>query len=54
MTPIEFLFAVCVVALIVLAWVHIEQQRRILDALHTLIAQGSKRRDWVKEEHRVE
>jgi hypothetical protein len=51
MTLIEFLFAVLVVALIVLDWVKIAQQRCIVDALYTLIAQNSKRRGWAKAEH---
>ena len=36
---------------IVIGWVAIEHLRRILDAQHTLIAQGSQRRQWVKQEH---
>ena len=36
---------------IVIGWVAIDYMRRILDAQHTLIAQGSQRRQWVKEEH---
>lgn len=34
-----------------LAWVVIDYLRRILDALHTLVAQGSKRRQWAAREH---
>ncbi len=51
MTLIEFLLAVLIVADIVLDWVKIEQSRRILDAQHTLIAQGSQRRQWIRQEH---
>jgi hypothetical protein len=53
MTLIEFLFMVCVLALIVLAWVIIDYQRRTLDALHTLIAQGSARRQWARGEREL-
>ena len=51
MTLIEFLLAVLIVALIILVWVVIDELRQILDAQHTLIAQGSQRRGWAKEEH---
>lgn len=50
MTTIEFIFAVCVVALIILGWLILEALRHILDALHTLIAQNSKRREWKRED----
>ena len=46
-----FLTGVFVLASIVLSWVVIDHLRRILDALHTLVMQGSIRRQWVKEEH---
>lgn len=51
MTLIEFLFAVLVVALVALNAIRIDQNRRILDALHTLIAQGNLRRAWIRQEH---
>ncbi len=50
MTLIELLFGVLTVALIVLSWVVIDHLRRILDALHTLVMQGSVRRQWAKVE----
>ena len=48
MTVIEFLFAVCVVADVVL---HSLVLLALRDKLDTLILQGSKRRQWAKEEH---
>jgi hypothetical protein len=46
-----FLFTTFDLAVIVVGWVVIDFLRRILDAERTLIAQGSKRRMWSKQEH---
>jgi hypothetical protein len=47
-TLIELLFAVLIVASIVLDCVTILLLR---DTLHTLVMQGSLRREWVRKEH---
>lgn len=54
MTLMEFLFTVIIGALLILNWIRIDQNRRILDALHMLIAQGSQRREWMRKEHSVD
>ncbi len=51
MTLLEFIVTVFGFAFLTLGWVAIEHLRQILDAQHTLIAQGNQRRQWVKEEH---
>ena len=48
---IVFFLVVFGFAGIVIGWVVIDYMRRILDAQHTLIVQGSRRRQWAKEEH---
>lgn len=40
----------CMLEVALLAWVVIDHLRRILDALHLLAAQNSKRRAWAREE----
>jgi phage-related holin len=50
MTVIEFLFAVLMIASIMLGWVAIDYLRQILDALHTANLRSSTRRDWAREE----
>jgi len=52
MTLIELLFAVLMGALIILNWIRIDQNRRILDALNTLVLRESERRGWARGEHR--
>jgi hypothetical protein len=46
------IFLTCIFGLagVVIGWVVIDFLRRLLDALHTLIAQGSARRQWAKVE----
>ena len=51
MTLATFLFAVVGVALVVLLSVAIALLMEIRDDTRTLLAQGSQRRRWVREEH---
>lgn len=54
MTTNEFLFSIIGTANIVLlslAWIEL---RNVRDCLLTLIAQGSKRREWIRQEHAEE
>lgn len=46
-----FLVIACAVAGMVAAWVIIDTLRACLDVLRLLAAQGSQRRQWVREEH---
>jgi hypothetical protein len=48
MTLIEFLFAVCVIADVVL---HSLVLLELRNTRHTIAAQGSLRRQWRREEH---
>ena len=46
-----YLLLIIGLAQLALAWVVIDYLRRILDVLRLLAAQGSQRRQWVKQEH---
>ena len=49
-----FLVVVFGLAGIVVGWVVLDFLRHLLDAAHTLIAQGNKRREWNRQEHTVD
>jgi len=51
MTLMELLLAVVGVAIVVLLTVAIAMLMELRDIVRTLLAQGSQRRQWIKQEH---